>query len=209
MNRVPRTATVVLAALIALAWIVASVAFRGDAVALALGFIPARLSGAEVPWAALPAVLTPLSSAFVHSGVLHVGFNLLIFVYCGMAVERVLGRGGLIVLFIAGAYAAAVAQWLPDRMGVVPMIGASGAVSAVIGAFSLSFGRAKRVTNSPRLNRWINVAWLLAAWVVLQLMMSWLAGVQGFLLATPAHIGGFLAGLLLQRPLLLWRYRSA
>jgi hypothetical protein len=40
-------------------------------------------------------------------------------------------------------------------------------------------------------------------------MMSWLAGGQGFLLATPAHVGGFAVGLLLQRPLLLWRYRSA
>jgi membrane associated rhomboid family serine protease len=79
----------------------------------------------------------------------------------------------------------------------------------VIGAYSLSFGRAKRITDNPRLNRWINVAWLMAAWVVMQLMMGWLAGAQGYLLATPAHIGGFLAGLLLQRPLLLWRYRKA
>ena len=204
-----RTATVVLSVLIALAWLIAAVAFPADQVALALGFIPARLSGADFPWPSLPVLLTPLSSAFVHAGALHIGFNLLIFVYCGIAVERILGRGGLITLFVVGAYAAALAQWLPDRMGVVPMIGASGAVSAVIGAYSLSFGRAKRVTSSPRLNRWINVVWLLAAWVVMQLMMGWLAGAQGFLLATPAHIGGFLAGLLLQRPLLLWRYRKA
>jgi hypothetical protein len=40
-------------------------------------------------------------------------------------------------------------------------------------------------------------------------MMGFLAGGQGYLLATPAHIGGFIAGLLLQRPLLLWRYRTA
>ena len=204
-----RTATVVLSVLIALAWLIAAVVFPADQVALALGFIPARLSGADFPWPSLPVLLTPLSSAFVHAGALHIGFNLLIFVYCGIAVERILGRGGLITLFVVGAYAAALAQWLPDRMGVVPMIGASGAVSAVIGAYSLSFGRAKPVTSSPRLNRWINVVWLLAAWVVMQLMMGWLAGAQGFLLATPAHIGGFLAGLLLQRPLLLWRYRKA
>jgi len=136
-------------------------------------------------------------------------FNMLVFTWCGMAVERVLGAAGLVVLYVLGAYAAAGAQWLPDPMGVVPMVGASGAVSAVIGAYSLSFGRAKRVTSSPRLNRWINVAWLLAAWVALQLMMGFLAGQEGFLLATPAHIGGFVAGLLLQRPLLLWRYRKA
>jgi membrane associated rhomboid family serine protease len=145
----------------------------------------------------------------VHSGTLHLLFNMLVFVWCGLAVERVLGRTGLIVLYVAGAYAAALAQWGTDAMAVIPMVGASGAVSAVIGAYSLSFGRPKMVTRSVRLNRWINAVWLLAAWVVLQLMMGWLAGTQGLLLATPAHIGGFVAGLLLQRPLLLWRYRKA
>jgi membrane associated rhomboid family serine protease len=126
-----------------------------------------------------------------------------------MAVERIIGLPGLVILYLVGAYAAAAAQWLADPMGVVPMIGASGAVSAVIGAFALSFGRPKRITRSPRVNRWLNAVWLMIAWVVLQLMMGWLAGGQGYLLATPAHIGGFLAGLVLQRPLLLWRYRSA
>jgi membrane associated rhomboid family serine protease len=89
------------------------------------------------------------------------------------------------------------------------MIGASGAISAVIGAFALSFGRPKQVVRSPGLNRLINAAWLLASWVVLQVMVGVLAGQSGMLLATPAHIGGFLAGLLLQRPLLLWRFRKA
>ena len=55
----------------------------------------------------------------------------------------------------------------------------------------------------------MHVAWLLAAWVVLQWMAGLLAGGEGVMLATPAHIGGFIAGLLLQRPLLLWRYRKA
>jgi membrane associated rhomboid family serine protease len=89
------------------------------------------------------------------------------------------------------------------------MIGASGAISAVMGAFALSFGRAKRVSASPAVNRWVNAAWLLVAWVALQTMMGWLAGSEGTLLATPAHVGGFAVGLLLQRPLLLWRYRNA
>ena len=209
MGRIPRSATIAIAALTTLAWLAAGIFASTDQAALALGFIPARVSGAQVPWAALPPFLTPLSATLVHSGVIHLAFNMLVFTWCGMAVERVLGAAGLVVLYVLGAYAAAGAQWLPDPMGVVPMVGASGAVSAVIGAYSLSFGRAKRVTSSPRLNRWINVAWLLAAWVALQLMMGFLAGQEGFLLATPAHIGGFFAGLLLQRPLLLWRYRKA
>ena len=67
----------------------------------------------------------------------------------------------------------------------------------------------KQVTKNQKLNRWIHVAWLLAAWIVIQIMTEMLAGGQGVLLATPAHIGGFVAGLLLHRPLLLWRYRRA
>ncbi|HEX6071472.1 MAG TPA: rhomboid family intramembrane serine protease [Sphingomicrobium sp.] len=209
MDRVPRTATNAIAVVTALAWVIAAVTLSTDQAALALGFIPARLSGAVVPWTALPAILTPLTATLVHSGLIHVGFNLLVFVWCGAAVERVLGRSGLIILYVVGAYAAAAGQWIADPMGVAPMVGASGAISAVIGAFSLSFGRARQFTRSARVNRWINALWLLAAWIVLQLAIGWLADTQGFLLATPAHIGGFVAGLLLQRPLLLWKYRKA
>ncbi len=209
MARIPRTATVAITALTALAWIVAVALGQTDAAAYVLGFIPARLSGMAVPFAAAPAILTPLTATLVHAGLLHVAFNLLIFVWCGTAVERALGRTSLLILYVVGAYAAALAQWLADPQGITPMIGASGAISAIIGAFALSFGRAKQLTRSARANRWINVAWLLATWVVLQVMFGLLAGAQGYLLATPAHIGGFLAGLLLQRPLLLWQYRNA
>jgi membrane associated rhomboid family serine protease len=204
-----RSATLVISVLTALAWLFAVVSGYAGLAALSLGFIPARMAGVPVPWAAVPAWLTPLTSTLVHSGLMHLAFNMLVFVWCGMAVERVLGLRALIILYLVGAYAAAAAQWAADPAGTVPMIGASGAISAVIGAYSLSFGRAKMLTGSARLNRWINIVWLLAAWVVLQLMMGWLAGGEGYLLATPAHIGGFIAGLLLQRPLLLWRYRKA
>jgi membrane associated rhomboid family serine protease len=209
MQRLTGSITNMIAVLTAVAWLLAVVTGQSENAQLALGFVPARLSGAVVPWPALPAVLTPLTATLVHAGLIHLGFNLLIFVWCGTAVERVLGKTGLIVLYLVGAYAAALAQWATDPMGTVPMVGASGAISAVMGAFALSFGRAKAFTNNLRVNRWINVVWLLVAWVVLQLMMGWLAGGQGYLLATPAHVGGFAAGLLLQRPLLLWRYRKA
>jgi len=209
MKRFTASVTNVIAAVTAFAWVIAVVIGASEQAQLALGFIPARLSGEAVPWAAVPAILTPLTATLVHAGMVHLGFNLLIFVWCGTAVERVLGKTGLIVLYLVGAYAAALAQWALDPMGTVPMVGASGAISAVMGAFALSFGRAKAFTNNLRVNRWINVVWLMIAWVVLQMMMGWLAGGQGYLLATPAHIGGCAAGLLLQRPLLLWRYRKA
>jgi membrane associated rhomboid family serine protease len=205
-----RSATLIISALTALAWLIAVLFGWSDLVAPAtLGFIPAHFSGIPVPWKTVPAFISPLTATLVHSGLIHLGFNLLIFVWCGLAVERVLGKTGLIVLYLVGAYAAALAQWAADPSAMVPMVGASGAISAVIGAFALSFGRARQITRSPGVNRWINALWLMVAWVVLQVMMGWLAGGQGYLLATPAHVGGFAAGLLLQRPLLLWRYRNA
>jgi membrane associated rhomboid family serine protease len=209
MQRLTRSATNGIAAVTALAWVIAVVTGNSEQAALTMGFIPARLSGLAVPWIAIPTLLTPLTATLVHSGLIHIGFNLLIFLWCGSQVERVLGNTSLVILYVIGAYAAALAQWAVDPMGSVPMVGASGAISAVIGAYALSFGRAKRVSSSPAINRWVNVVWLLAAWVVLQAMTGWLANGQGYLLATPAHVGGFVAGLLLQRPLLLWRYRKA
>jgi membrane associated rhomboid family serine protease len=209
MDRIPRTATVAITALTVVAWLAAELIFGRDQAAIMLGFIPARFSGLVSISPAMPAVLTPFTATLAHSGFIHIAFNMVMFVWCGTAVERVLGRSELIVLYVVGAYASALAQWVTDPANMTPMIGASGAVSAVLGAYALSFGRAKRVTNNLWLNRWINVAWLMVAWIILQMMMGWLAGGQGVLLATPAHVGGFAAGLLLQRPLLMWRYRNA
>jgi membrane associated rhomboid family serine protease len=210
-SRFPRTATNIIVALTALAWMVAVVLGRNEMAALSLGFIPLRVSvpPLPLPFPAVPAFLTPLTATLVHSSLLHLGFNMLILLWCGSQVERVLGATGLIVLYVVGAYAAAAAQWAIDPMATVPVVGASGAISAVIGAFALSFGRAKAITNNLWLNRWINVLWLMVAWVLLQMATTWLAGTQGVLVATAAHVGGFAAGLLLQRPLLLWRYRKA
>lgn len=205
----PLTATNIVAGLTAFAFLFAGLIGLGGRVALYWGVIPARLTGLVDLPGAVPAMLTPLSSTLVHGGWLHLVFNLIMLLWCGTAVERALGRGALVLLYVIGAYAAAAAQWAVDPASLVPMVGASGAISAVIGAFALSFGEQKRIVQSRSLNRALNSLWLLAAWVVLQLMIGWAAGGTGVMLATAAHIGGFLAGLLLQRPLLLWRYRGA
>lgn len=204
-----KTATVALAALTGAMWLIVAVIGADQNAAGAMGFIPARLSGTVDIAPAVPTLLTPLSATLVHGGLFHVLLNLIMLLWCGTAVERVLGRGALILLYVVGAFTSAIAQWAVDPYSVVPMIGASGAISAVIGAFALSFGRPKRIVRSEALNRTINALWLLAAWIVLQLMTGMLAGGEGLMLATPAHIGGFVAGLLMQRPLLLWRYRKA
>ena len=173
------------------------------------GFIPARMSGLIELSGALPAWVTPFSSALVHGGWLHLGVNLLMLVFAGSMVERVIGGSGLLFAYVIGGLVAALAQYLFDPASPYPMIGASGAISALFGLYALFFGRPKQVTHNQKLNRAIHVLWLLVTWVLLQWMAGVLAGGQGVMLATPAHIGGFIAGILLQRPLLLWRYRKA
>ena len=173
------------------------------------GFIPARLSGMIDLPGALPAWITPISSALIHGGWVHLGVNMLMLVFAGSMVERVIGASGLVLAYVAGGLVAALAQFLFDPASPIPMIGASGAISALFGLYALFFGQPKQFTSNMRINRWLHVLWLMVTWVALQWMAGYLAGGQGVMLATPAHIGGFIAGLLLQRPLLLWKYRKA
>lgn len=207
--RIPSTATVAILIVTVGVWLLTEAIGALDSAAVVMGFIPARLTGLIDMSPAIPALLTPLSSTLVHGGFMHIAFNMIIFLWCGGLVERILGGRSLLLIYVAGAYVAALAQWAVDPTSMVPMVGASGSISAIIGAFALSFGQQKQIVRSPRLNRLLNSLWLLAAWIVIQLLIGWMAGLEGVLLATPAHIGGFLAGMALQRPLLLWRYRSA
>ena len=203
-----RSATAIIAIVTAAVSIAAIFGGVNDWAVLA-GFMPARLSGLVRVIGALPAWITPLSAALVHGGWAHLIVNLVMLLFAGTMVERVVGGSGLVFAYVVGAIGAALAQWLFDPASAVPMIGASGAISALFGLYALFFGRSKQVTRNMRLNRWIHVLWLLVTWVVLQWMAGVLAGMQGVMLATPAHIGGFIAGILLQRPLLLWKYRKA
>jgi membrane associated rhomboid family serine protease len=202
------TATLAIAAVTVAAFLIISLSGAAETASLQLGFIPLRLS-VDVPGAWLPAWLTPLSATLVHAGFLHLVMNLLLLVWCGREVERVLGPGPVILLYLAGAYLAAAGQYVLDPMSQVPMVGASGAISALVGAFALSFSQPRPIVRNFRLNRAINILWILVAWVILQWMTAYLMGIQGVIVATGAHVGGFLAGVVLQKPLLLWRYRKA
>jgi membrane associated rhomboid family serine protease len=59
------------------------------------------------------------------------------------------------------------------------------------------------------MNRLIHIVWLAVAWTLLEIGVGFAAGSEGLMVATPAHVAGFVTGLVLQRPLLLWRYRKA
>ena len=203
-----KSATVVIAIVTGAVSALLIISGQLEEAALRFGFIPARISGMALE-GALPMWLTPWSATLVHGGWLHLALNLVMLVYVGSQVERVLGAGSVVFAYVVGALVAASAQWLADPIAVVPMVGASGAISALFGIYALLAASPKAVTRSPRINRAIHVAWLLAAWIAIQWMTDVLSAGQGIMLATPAHIGGFITGLVLERPLLLWRYRKA
>jgi len=171
------------------------------------GFIPARV-GEAVAGLWLPWVLTPLSATLVHGGWAHLLFNVVMLGYCGREVERALGAGGLLALYGVGAFAAAAGQWAAGPDVVAPMIGASGAISAVVGAYALLFGERRAKAWGPLPADLVHVLWLAAGWIGVQLLIG-ATGAAGAPIAIAAHIGGFLAGLALARPLLLWRWRGA
>src|SRR3546814_7419275 len=89
------------------------------------------------PGTMVPFLLTPLTAAFLHGGVLHLIFNLVVLLYIGRQLEAPLGSRAMAVLLGTGAYAGALAHWLADPQSNVPMIGASGAISALIAVFAL------------------------------------------------------------------------
>src|SRR5690349_25043066 len=109
--RLPRTAAFVIAAVTVVSWLIIGVTTGVSNAAVMMGVIPARLSGAVDITPAVPAFLTPLTSTLVHDDLFHLAFNILFLMWCGSAVERVLGRGSLIALYLLGAIAAAAAQW--------------------------------------------------------------------------------------------------
>jgi membrane associated rhomboid family serine protease len=201
--------TLAITILTAAAWLIAWMGGWQEAAVMSGGFIPARIGGAPAGPDVVPALLTPLTSALVHSGFAHLFLNLIILIFCGRSVERVLGGQGIVVLYLVGAYAAAAAQYAAGTGEIVPMVGASGAISAVLGAFALLFGRNKVKVAHPGLASLLHALWLAAAWIGIQILIGFTFETSGLRIAVFAHIGGFVAGLLLARPLLLLKWRGA
>ena len=193
----------------ALAWGLAAGLGLSDAAAVWAGFIPARLGLLPDDGSLAPFFLTPLTAALVHGGLMHLVFNLLILLFCGRSVEVILGGRQLVILYVLGAYAAAAAHYFTGPQEVIPAVGASGAVSAVLGAYAMLFGRNRVRIANPTVALWVNALWLAAAWVGLQLIVGLTFETAGTNIAVAAHIGGFIVGLLLAKPLLLIRYRGA
>jgi membrane associated rhomboid family serine protease len=206
-----------IAGITTLAFLVVFLSGYTDSAAVLAGFIPMRI-GEPLAFAqmvastmAVPVWLTPVTATLVHAGWLHIAFNVLMLMFCGRHVEHVLGPKLMLGLYGVGAYAAAGAEWLWEPHSGNPMIGASGSISTLIGVYALLYSQQKVRAFGPVSANIMRVLWLAAGWIAIQLMIGLaMQGAEGDLghIAIAAHIGGFIAGLILTRPALKMRFRK-
>jgi membrane associated rhomboid family serine protease len=157
----------------------------------------------------VPPWTTVLTSMFMHGGWMHLIGNMLYLWIFGNNVEDSMGHVRFVIFYLLCGIAAFLAQSLPAPQSVVPMVGASGAISGVLGAYLLLFPHARVLVAIPlgfiiHTTR-LPAGWVLAFWFVLQLVSSALSGQQEGGVAFGAHIGGFVAGLVL---IPLFKYKS-
>ena len=127
----------------------------------------------DYPWL-VPLWLTPITSAFLHAGLFHLAMNMLVLVFVGRLIEAALGP---------------------------PVVGASGAISALLAASFLLFSRRRPAAIGPVPGLYVHMAWLLAAWVGINLLSQYAFVGTALGIAIWAHVGGFIAGLALAVPL--------
>ena len=151
-----------------------------------------------------PAILTILTSTFLHGGWAHLIFNMLFFWIFGNNVEDSMSRPRFALFYLLGAVISALGQALPDLHSVVPQIGASGAIAACIGAYLVLYPRVHILTlvMLPLFGFLVRVPALIIAglWGVGQFvssMQSLYGPSTGGGVAYMAHLTGFLGGALL------------
>ncbi|HOW85819.1 MAG TPA: rhomboid family intramembrane serine protease [Candidatus Aminicenantes bacterium] len=194
--------TVALIALNAAVFIFCAVSPGGlDASSARFGAVPYDIVHFRSPAAAapVPPLLTLLTSMFLHGSLFHLLGNMLYLWIFGDNVEDRLGRLRFLLFYLACGAAAGLTQVLFQAGSRLPMIGASGAIAGVLGAYAAIFPRA-RIRTFVFLFIYIDVvpvpaAVILGLWFLLQVLNVGLGGGVAWF----AHIGGFLAGLVLAR----------
>ncbi len=168
------------------------------------GTIPYEIMhGQELtPELAAPISLTLFTAMFLHGGLFHLGGNMLYLWIFGDNVEDKLGHLRFLIFYLLSGMAASLAHVITSPGSQIPMVGASGAIAGVLGAYLIRFPQARiqtliflgffvRVVRIPAL-------FVLGFWFILQLLYGLPSlGAQGGGVAWFAHIGGFLAGIFL------------
>ena len=166
----------------------------------AWGLVPREfLRGASQQYATGQIVwLTPITAMFIHGGLLHFAGNALYLWIFGSRVEDLLGHGRFLLFYLACGLAAAAAQVASDPDSYAPIVGASGAVSGLLGGYGVSYptGRLRLLWPPMR----VPAALFLLAWIVIQVLSGLGAPVEASSgIAWWAHVGGFVAGMALIR----------
>ena len=154
---------------------------------------------------AVPKYWTVLTSMFMHGGWFHLIGNMLFLWVFGNNIEDATGHGRFLVFYLLCGVAAAAAQTFISPHSVVPMVGASGAISGVLGAYLLLYPKVRVHTliilpiyiTTVALPAWV----MLGYWILLQVLsgLGSLSEVEGGGVAFFAHVGGFVTGLVLVR----------
>ena len=168
------------------------------------GAIPGRLVHPNlvdrIPIPSLPFSLTIFSSMFLHGGLIHLAGNMLYLWIFGNNVEDYLGHIKFAGFYLISGFLAAFIHTLTDLDSLVPMIGASGAIAGVLGAYLVLFPRANISTLFIFIIFFkiikVPAVLILGLWFLIQLVN---AGTAGGSVAWYAHVGGFLSGVIFIR----------
>lgn len=147
-----------------------------------------------------------ITSFFLHGSWFHVIFNMLYLWIFGDNIEDKLGHFRFFLFYIAAGIMANLAHYLTEPLSPIPLVGASGAIAGVLGAYFITFPRA-RITSLIFVFFFVTIreipaVYFLLFWFILQVINGITAlGIMGSTVAWWAHIGGFLAGMALIRVL--------
>lgn len=175
----------------------------GEVFVFQYGAIPAVVFGsASLPEdisISFPASMTLLSSMFLHGGWMHLLGNMLYLWIFGNNIEDAMGHAKYVAFYLLCGVLAALSHALTDPASHIPMVGASGAISAVLGAYLLLFPRAHVLVFLPGVGMTrVAAGIVLGMWFVTQLISGGMSvGATGGGVAFFAHIGGFVAGMAL------------
>ncbi len=176
-----------------------------DTLASHAALIPARVVGFMPSRAGdVPAPLTLLTSLFLHAGWLHLALNLTFLLWVGRNVEIAIGRARFILLYALSGLVGGLLQVAVEPHSVAQVVGASGAIAGVFGAYAVLFSRsqarARQVAGVAISAKVTTTLWYAAAWTGLQLLtaVAFNTGQGG--IAVWTHIGGFIVGLIFAQP---------
>lgn len=169
------------------------------------GMTPARLLGfAPALHAGPPGALTLVTSQFIHGSLFHLLGNMLYLWIFGNNIEDILGKTRFILFYLFCGVIAAIAHLALNPYSTLPMVGASGAIAGVLGAYLITFP-GTRIQTLVILIFFVTTVrvpafYVLGLWFVMQLFYVLdSSGDQSTNVAYMAHIGGFVVGILLMR----------